>query len=190
MMPLTHIQYITIPSPLSQRNKNYYPLTIVLSIIWIFLYSFIIVQFTLAVTVHLNLPFSIIPMFIYPIGVSIRDVKKFQDFRLSIQVFKDELPDQEISLAETYSPQIFQMTGLAGFAWFCYIVVENDQVQFEQQSIQYQVPLLIIVVLYKYFMLFYYGFKTHKNLWKANLYGFLVFLILVLIIEYELIKFT
>lgn len=77
MMPLTHIQYITIPSPLSQRNKNYYPLTIVLSIIWIFLYSFIIVQFTLAVTVHLNLPFSIIPMFIYPIGVSIRDVKKF-----------------------------------------------------------------------------------------------------------------
>jgi hypothetical protein len=52
----------------------------------------------------MNLKFSIIPMFIYPLGVSIRDVKKFDDFKIALEVFKEELPDQEISLAESYSP--------------------------------------------------------------------------------------
>lgn len=43
-------------------------------------------------------------MFIYPIGISFRDNKKFKDFEKCLKVFKDELPDQEITLAETYSP--------------------------------------------------------------------------------------
>jgi hypothetical protein len=51
--------------------------------------------------------FSLIPMFIYPFGVMLRDIKKFGDFKIALQVFRQELPDQEISLAESYSPQIF-----------------------------------------------------------------------------------
>lgn len=78
-----------------------------MSTLWIFAYSFIIVWFTYDISISLNMPFSIIPMFIYPFGVSFRDVKKFTDFELALEQFKSELPDQEISLAETYSPQIF-----------------------------------------------------------------------------------
>lgn len=48
--------------------------------------------------------YSIIPMFLYPFGVSIRDYKKFKDFELALETFREELPDQEISLAETYQP--------------------------------------------------------------------------------------
>lgn len=107
LMPLTHTQYITIPSPLSKRNDNYYPLTIFMSTIWIFVYAYIIVWFTYDVTIAMGLKFSIIPMLIYPFGVSIRDFKKFTDFNLAVSVFRAELPDQEISLAESYSPQIF-----------------------------------------------------------------------------------
>lgn len=107
LIPLTHTQYITIPSPLSKRNDNYYPLTLFMSTLWIFAYSYVIVWFTYDVTTALKLKFSIIPMFIYPLGVSVRDVKKFNDFTLALRVFKEELPDQEVSLAESYSPQIF-----------------------------------------------------------------------------------
>lgn len=105
LMPLTHTQYFSIPSPLSKRNDNYYPLTLVLSIMWIWAYSFVIVWFTYDITTQvLQSKFSLIPMFIYPIGVSFRDMKKFQDFEIALQIFKSELPDQEISLAESYSP--------------------------------------------------------------------------------------
>jgi hypothetical protein len=75
-----------------------------MSILWIFGYTYVITWFTYDISVSMNLKFSIIPMFIYPIGVSIRDVKKFDDFKIALEVFKEELPDQEISLAESYSP--------------------------------------------------------------------------------------
>jgi hypothetical protein len=92
-MPLTHMQYITIPSPLSKRNDNYYPLTLFMSTLWIFAYAYLIVWFTYDVTVAMGLKFSIIPMFIYPLGVSVRDVKKFEDFREALKVFRSELRD-------------------------------------------------------------------------------------------------
>ena len=77
----------------------------VCSSIWIFLYTFIIVWFTYDVTVGaLDSRFSFLPMFLYPFGVAFRDFKKFTDFKEALEVFKTELPDQEISLAETYSP--------------------------------------------------------------------------------------
>ena len=107
-MPLTWTQYFTIPSPLSKRNDNFYPLTMVCSTMWIAVYTFVIVWFTYDVTVgRLGGYFSLIPMFLYPFGVTFRDFKKFDDFKEALEVFKKELPDQEISLAETYSPQIF-----------------------------------------------------------------------------------
>jgi len=84
-MPLTHLQYITIPDPMSKRNENYYPLSLFMSIIWILIYSYIIVWFTYDVTVALDLKFSVIPMFIYPFGVSLRDRKKFEDFHKMIK---------------------------------------------------------------------------------------------------------
>ena len=77
---------------------------------------------------YLDLQYSFIPMFIYPFGVSIRDFKKFNDFKLALEVFKKELPDQEISLAESYAPQIFQMTGLAGTAWFLNLMITDTKV--------------------------------------------------------------
>lgn len=184
-IPLTHLQYITIPDPLSKRNENYYPLSLVMSIIWIFVYSFIIVWFTYDISNTFSLKFSIIPMFIYPIGISFRDRKKFRDFELCLQVFKKELPDQEITLAETYSPQIFQMTGLAGFAWLLFVLINQERVQFYNESIKYQLPILIGVVIIKYSILLYNTFQTHKSLFKANVYGYMVFLLVVLVIEYK-----
>jgi hypothetical protein len=75
-----------------------------MSTIWIFGFAYVIVWFTYDVTIALGWKFSYIPMFIYPIGVSVRDVKKFRDFEASLRVFQSELPDQELSLAESYSP--------------------------------------------------------------------------------------
>ena len=107
LMPLTHTQYLTIPSPLSKINSNYYPLTLLISSVWIFAYAFVIVWFTYDITDAIGMPFSIIPMFIYPFCVIMRDIKKYVDFNAALDVFERELKDQELSLAETYSPQIF-----------------------------------------------------------------------------------
>jgi len=185
-MPLTWTQYFTIPSPLSKRNDNYYPLTMVCSTIWIIAYTFVIVWFTYDVTEGcLDNRFSLIPMFLYPFGVTFRDIKKVSDFQDALKVFKTELPDQEISLAETYSPQIFQMTGLAGIAWLLYTMATSEQVKFANESIQYQLPILIVVVLSKLTILGINRFKTHKKMFKANCYAYIGFIVIVTILDYK-----
>ena len=92
---------------MKKGRQNFYPLTLVCSIGWIWLYTWLIVWFTYSVTEAFALHYSIIPMIIYPLGISIRDRKKYIDFKKAIKVFKDEMQDQEISLAETYSGPIF-----------------------------------------------------------------------------------
>ena len=87
-LPLTLTQYFTIPSALSKINDNFYPLTMFMSIVWIWFYTYIIVWFTYDTSkAVLNSTFSLIPMFIYPIGVSLRDFKKFTDFEEALKVF-------------------------------------------------------------------------------------------------------
>jgi len=100
-MPLTHTQAITIPFP-SKGHESYYPLTLLMAIVWIWLFSYLICWFTYSVTKAFNLHFSIIPMFIYPFGISLRDIKKFTDFKLAMAQFKEDIPDQEVSLAEAF----------------------------------------------------------------------------------------
>jgi hypothetical protein len=60
---------------------------------WIFFYTYLIVWFTYDITVAMDLKFSIIPMFVYPVGIVLRDVKKFRDFKVAMQKFQKELPD-------------------------------------------------------------------------------------------------
>jgi hypothetical protein len=98
------LQFLTIPDPLSKRNANFYPVSLVMSIIWIFLYSYVICWFTTDISRYVlytcskgtecplsttstpavvppgteapptrNVMYSLIPMFVYPIGISLRD---------------------------------------------------------------------------------------------------------------------
>jgi hypothetical protein len=101
LIPLTHSQYFSIPYP-GKGSESYYPLTLALAITWIWMYSYLVCWFTYSVTKAFNLHFSIIPMFIYPFGISFRDIKKYSDFREAVKQFKEDIPDQEVSLAEAF----------------------------------------------------------------------------------------
>lgn len=91
LIPLTHFQYYTIPNPMKKGKQNFYPLTLFLSIVWIWFYTWLIVWWTYTLTEAAGLHYNIIPMLLYPFGISIRDRKKFVDFKLALKVFKEEL---------------------------------------------------------------------------------------------------
>lgn len=61
--------------------------------IWIWVYSFFIVWWTYAVTISYDLHFSILPMIIFPFGIVLRDLKKLDDMRICVSVFKRHCAD-------------------------------------------------------------------------------------------------
>lgn len=107
MWPLTFMQHFTVPNAMLPGKENYYPLTLLLATLWIWLYSFLIVWFTYAITIAYDLHFSILPMVIYPFGIVLRDLKKLDDMRVCIRVFSIKCKDQRLGLAETFSGPIF-----------------------------------------------------------------------------------
>lgn len=184
MIPITHLTYFTIPDPKSKGRENFYPLTLTMSIFWIWIYTFFIVWWTYSVSNAWGISFSIIPMILYPIGISIRDRKKFVDFIQINKLFRDELADQEISLAETYSGSIFQITGLMGFAWTIYTLISGTTISFTNQNIAYQAPLLLATVMIKYLVLAVRKFRSTKIAFFMNIVNYVVFQAAALIIDY------
>ena len=149
-IPLSYPQYYTIPNPLNEGKQNFYPLTLFWSCAWIFGYTYMIVWFTYEISNAFGISMSIIPLIVYPLGISIRDRKKVQDYQQVKQLFKEKFPEQTISLAETFSGSIFQYTGLMGFTWVISILMNGGNVNFDNPSIQYRCvidSLKIIIVL-------------------------------------------
>ena len=81
--------------------------------------------------------FSILPMVLYPFGIAMRDVKRLSDMDRVLSSFKAKIPDQKVSLAETFSGPIFQLTGLMGLTWMLYIYITDKSVSFINEGIQY-----------------------------------------------------
>lgn len=139
LIPLTHLQYISIPNPMRGKNgerENLYPVTLFMSMLWIWFYSFIIVWFTFDLTVAFDWHFNVLPMVLYPIGIALRDYKKKVNLEQAIETFGAQIKEQQMSLAETFSGPIFQITGLMGLAWTLYIGLKgNDYVSFINESI-------------------------------------------------------
>lgn len=186
MMPLTVMQHITVPNAMLPGKENYYPLTLLVATIWIWFYSFLIVWATYAVTIAYNLHFSILPMVIYPFGIVLRDLKKLDDMRVCIRVFSIKCKDQRLGLAETFSGPIFQITGLMGLAWMMYISTTGEPISFINEGIQFQMPLLLFVVIVKYASLVLNKYQTSRKMFYMNVGGYAVFLLAVVLIDYRI----
>lgn len=182
--PLTYTQYISIPNVMVPGRENFYPLALFMSIVWIYAYTFIIVWWTFELSEAFNINRSIIPLIAYPIGISIRDSKKIVDFLEVKKMFADELTDQEISLAETFSGPIFQITGLVGFTWLIKILSSGGSISFENENIQLQAPLLLVIIVMKYGGILLAKYRTSKKLFAFNSVTYILFTLGALLVDY------
>lgn len=91
LLPHNFAQYL-IPNPMVEGKEQYYPLTLFMATIYVWFYTYLIVWWTYMVTISYDLHFSILPMIIYPFGIVLRDLKKLDDMRICVSVFKQHCP--------------------------------------------------------------------------------------------------
>lgn len=73
-----------------------------------------------------------------------------------------------------------------GIAWMTYIGIKGGSVTFINEGIQYQMPLLLGVIICKFVVLGLNKFRTSKKLFYVNLAGYTIFLIFVILIDYRI----
>lgn len=103
-----------------------------------------------------------------------------------MKIFSEKLPQQRISLAETSSGPIFQMTGLMGVAWLLYMFSKGHSISFLNDGIQFQMPLLLIVSVIKYLIVYLFKFKVKRKMFYINVACYILFVIAIVLIDYRL----
>ena len=68
-------------------------------------------------------------------------------------------------------------------AWLLFSNIKGEEIRFFNATIQFQIPLLIIVVLAKLILLAKNKFKTKRSLFYANLSTYGLYILVVLIID-------
>ena len=107
-------------------------------------------------------------MIIYPFGIVLRDLKKLDDMRVCVSVFKRHCSDQRM-----------------GLAWALYISVMNKPITFINEGIQYQFPLLFGTIIIKYLCLACFKFTTSRKLFYTNLAVYAMYLLFIILIDYR-----
>lgn len=72
-----------------------------------------------------------------------------------------------------------------GLAWMMYMSTTGNAIKFVNEGIQYQMPLLLIVVVTKYISLLINRFKTSKKLFYTNVVNYALYLLFVVLIDYR-----
>ena len=74
-----------------------------------------------------------------------------------------------------------------GLTWTLYISVKGSEyVSFINESIQYQMPMLIVVVVIKYGLLVCSRYRTSKTLFYVNVVCYIIFVLSIAMIDYRL----
>ena len=74
-----------------------------------------------------------------------------------------------------------------GLTWTLYIsFAGKEYVSFINESIQYQMPMLILVVVVKYLLLVCSKYRTSKTLFYVNVVCYVIFVILIAFIDYRI----
>ena len=69
-------------------QDNFYPIALFMAMLWILIYSFVIVWLTFEITMACELHFSVLPMSLYTFGIAMRDVKRFHHMDITLKSFK------------------------------------------------------------------------------------------------------
>lgn len=67
-----------------------------------------------------------------------------------------------------------------------YISVTSKPLSFINESIQYQMPLLLVVIIVKYVSLALNGYKSSKKMFYMNVLNYGCFLVAVVLIDYRI----
>lgn len=75
------------------ERENLYPVSLFMSMLWIWFYSFLIVWFTFDLTLAFGWHFNVLPMILYPFGIALRDYKKKVNLEQAIETFDKKIKE-------------------------------------------------------------------------------------------------
>ncbi|KAK3595307.1 hypothetical protein CHS0354_004456 [Potamilus streckersoni] len=153
-LPLKILLYLTIPDCRRPRWKKFFIITFIMSLVWLSLYSYLMVWMITLIGYTLNIPDTIMGLTFVAFGVSLPDVIT------SVIVVRDGYGDMAVSNA--VGSNVFDILICLGLPWLLQSIMNHgDPVQVFSGGLLYATLTLLTTVV---FLLA----ATHINGWKLT----------------------
>lgn len=176
MFPIIAILYITIPDCRKTRFQRCYLLTFIMSVVWLSVFSFLMVWMITVAGYTLGIPDTVMGLTFVAFGVSVPDAIT------SLIVAREGYGDMAISNA--VGSNVFDILLCMGFPWLLSTLFYQSDVPVYSEGLTYSVVTLLSTVLFLIL-------ATHFNGWKLSIrYGICLMIVYVfftvLSVSYEL----
>ncbi|CAE1167127.1 SLC24A5 [Acanthosepion pharaonis] len=157
MFPIIAILYITIPDCRKTRFQRCYLLTFIMSVVWLSVFSFLMVWMITVTGYTLGIPDTVMGLTFVAFGVSVPDAIT------SLIVAREGYGDMAISNA--VGSNVFDILLCMGFPWLLSTLFYQSDVPVYSEGLTYSVVTLLSTVLFLIL-------ATHFNGWKLSIrYG-------------------
>ncbi|KAK6622447.1 hypothetical protein RUM44_002258 [Polyplax serrata] len=171
-VPIHYMCMLTLPDCKSEKYKNWYPFTFVLSMIWISFYSYIMVWMITVCGSTMGIPDTVMGLTFVAAGVSVPDALS------SLAVVKEGYGDMAVSNA--VGSNVFDILICLGLPWFIQtaLIKPGSHVNVISKGLSYSTLSLLSTVV---FLLV----ATHMNGWKLDKkYGVILMVWYILFITF------
>ncbi|XP_035891743.1 probable sodium/potassium/calcium exchanger CG1090 [Anopheles stephensi] len=168
--PIHYTARLTMPDCKTEKYKNWYPFTFLISMIWISFYSYFMVWMITIIGSTLGIPDTVMGLTFVAAGVSVPDALS------SIAVIKEGYGDMAVSNA--VGSNVFDILICLGLPWFIQtaIIKPGSHVNVISKGLTYSTLSLLSTVLFLLFATHLNGWKLDKRLGIVLMFWYLLFI--------------
>ncbi|XP_050069047.1 probable sodium/potassium/calcium exchanger CG1090 [Anopheles maculipalpis] len=175
--PIHYTARLTMPDCKTEKYKNWYPFTFLISMIWISFYSYFMVWMITIIGSTLGIPDTVMGLTFVAAGVSVPDALS------SIAVIKEGYGDMAVSNA--VGSNVFDILICLGLPWFIQtaIIKPGSHVNVISKGLTYSTLSLLSTVLFLLFATHLNGWKLDKRLGIVLMFWYLLFITIASLYE-------
>lgn len=175
--PIHYMCRLTIPDCRTEKYRNWYPFTFMVSMIWISFYSYFMVWMITIIGSTLGIPDTVMGLTFVAAGVSVPDALS------SIAVIKEGHGDMAVSNA--IGSNVFDILICLGLPWFIQtaIIQPGSHVNVYSKGLTYSTLSLLSTVAFLLVATHLNGWKLDKKLGIVLMIWYLVFITIASLYE-------
>lgn len=175
--PIHYMCRLTMPDCRTDKYKNWYPFTFLVSMIWISFYSYFMVWMITIIGATLGIPDTVMGLTFVAAGVSVPDALS------SIAVIKEGYGDMAVSNA--VGSNVFDILICLGLPWFIQtaIIKPGSHVNVISKGLAYSTLSLLSTVIFLLFATHMNGWKLDKRLGVILMFWYVLFITIASLYE-------
>jgi len=170
--PLMSLMWITVPDPQDPKRKKFFPISFLVSIVWIAIYSYFMVWWATIAGQALGISDAVMGLTFLAAGTSVPDLIT------SVLVAKEGKGDMAVS--SSIGSNLFDVTVGLPVPWLLYTIINQKAMEVSSVGMGCSIAMLFIMLILVFLSIIAFKWKMNKPMGGIMLLLYVVFVVVSL----------